>query len=97
MAKKKQKATTELKDFLTDELTKKPALLKILQTAYPETTKAFYCERLQFYNCEAACFNRILLWKPEEPACQNCHIHDDRLPWFKEFIDKENYERSDPT
>lgn len=81
--------------FLREALKKKPSLLKVIQTEYPDTVKPVWCEKLDFWACEAACFNRMFVVEvPPDESCWKCHQHDLKFDWLKNYIGEKNAQES---
>lgn len=82
------------KDHIARSMSRKPHLLKVIQEEFPETTKTKWCKALEFWTCDAVCYNRMFLIEYPAQECIDCHVYDDKFEWLKEFIEENNDKRS---
>jgi len=77
-------------------LSQNPKTLTVLQDADPDVRKPVWCNPLEFWSCEVACFYRIFVRDKDgtDPECQLCHAYDNKFEQLKYFTQENAYEQS---
>ena len=79
---KKKKAIKEDREMLKAVLDRR--LLSILADKHPAYAEPFGCPIYNFWVSKDVCFNRLYLL--ERKQCKKCTVHDDEIPFLKDFI-----------
>jgi len=81
-SRKKVRELQKDKELLSKIINK--STIKLLVETHPEYSKPKGCPRLNFWVSDAECIQRLYVL--DHKHCKKCTLHDDKVPFLKEFI-----------